>query len=302
MLKITCFPAGLFVTFANAELSGLLSVLQYLGIRIHSNDTGSSSSLAHGFRGQCPYTFETYALMSDRHTCGLNDEHILHLSELPHQRKPPLLIRCLQQEPELDANGVAHSSKLLMMKSAKEIANLLKPIGNATKRHEHGSCVVVHFCTRTSLECARVAPVVNLLPHLFPTLKVAYIDAFQFTRFNAEFGIVSVPTLMIFHQGRPLIKYDPPWQDPSNISYAKFISRHTNIKIVNPRTLAPMARLIPLTNKPDEKTDFYLGLAWLFILICLGNYMRRTLLWKQLVEMAQRNWRESEETQMEMVD
>jgi len=44
------------------------------------------------------------------------------------------------------------------------------------------------------------------------------------------------------------------------------------------------------------------SLAWAFILACLANYLRQTVFWKQLVEMVQRNWRESEETQMEMVD
>ncbi|XP_060652572.1 uncharacterized protein LOC132788911 [Drosophila nasuta] len=303
---------GLCATLASAELSGLFNALQYLGLKIHSNGTGSSAAPSaaqgQGLRGGCRYSFDSYALMSERHTCAPGDEHILHLTELPQQRKPPLLIRCLQQEltPQLHNITGLPLEKLLIMKSAKDIVNLLKPIGNATKRHEYGSCVVVHFCTRTSLECARVAPAVNLLPHLFPTLKVAYIDAFQFTRFNAEFGIVSLPTLMIFHQGRPLIKYDPPWQDPGNISYAKFIMRHTNIKYVNPRSIVPAllqyTQYGPLINVPDRQTDFYVGLSWLFILICLGNYMRRTLLWKQLVEMVQRNWRESEETQMEMVD
>ncbi|KAH8299805.1 hypothetical protein KR044_005995, partial [Drosophila immigrans] len=289
-----------------AELPGLLSALQYLGI-IHSNGTGSSAALGQGFRGQCQYTFESYALMSDRYTCAPDDEHILHLTELPQQRKPPLLIRCLQEEiMPTDANGTVPLEKLLIMKSAKDIVNLLKPVGNATKRHEYGSCVIVHFCTPTSLECARVAPLVNVLPHLFPTLKVAYIDAFQFTRFNAEFGIVSLPTLMIFHQGRPLIKYDPPRQDLAGIRYAAFVMRHTNIKLVHPRSLPSYvlqySKIGPLLSVPDKTTDFYLGLAWIFILVCLGNYMRRTLLWKQLVEMVQRNWRESEETQMEMVD
>lgn len=264
-------------------------------------------------RGKCDYTFEAYALMRERHTCVPDDEYIKHLSDLPQHRKPPIRIKCLQPEAAantlsalVSGNDTAILPKLLIMKSAKEIVNLLKPIGNATKRHEAGSCVVVHFCTPTSLECARVAPVVNLLPHLFPSLPVAYIDASEFIRFNAEFGIVSLPTLMIFHQGRPLIKYDPPWHESTKVSFGRFILRHTNIKIVNIKGIHPvvleMSTVGPLSNVPVLKTDFYLGLAWAFILICLANYARRTPTWKQLVEMVQRNWRESEETQMEMVD
>ncbi|KAI8036327.1 thioredoxin domain-containing protein 15 [Drosophila gunungcola] len=285
---------------ARAELSGLLSALHYFGL--YSNGTSDSLGIS---RGQCHYSFDTYALLEERRTCATDDEHILHLTQAPPVRKPPFLIKCLQ-ELEPSENGTAAEPGLLIMRSAKEIVSLLKPIGNATKRHEPGSCVVVHFCTASSLECARVAPVMNLLPHLFPTLPIAYVDAYEFGRFNAEFGIVSLPTLMIFHQGRPLIKYDPSWSDSEKRSFGKFIMRHTNVRTVDPQAIHPdilnRSRREPLSNVPIVQTDYYLGLAWAFILACLANYLRQTVFWKQLVEMVQRNWRESEETQMEMVD
>ncbi|EDW92021.1 thioredoxin domain-containing protein 15 [Drosophila yakuba] len=279
-----------------AELSGLQSALQYFGL------FGTADSLGIS-RGQCHYSFKTISLLEERRMCAPDDEHILHLNQLPPVRKPPIMIKCLQREPE---NETATEPRLLIMRSAKEILNLLKPVGNATKRHEPGNCVVVHFCTATSLECARVAPVVNLLPHYFPTLPIAYVDAYEFGRLNAEIGIVSLPTLMIFHQGRPLIKYDPSWKDSEKRSFARFIMRHTNVKTVDPQAIDPAIVLRsetePLSNKPIVETDYYLGLAWAFILACLANYLRQTVFWKQLVEMVQRNWRESEETQMEMVD
>ncbi|XP_034478332.1 thioredoxin domain-containing protein 15 [Drosophila innubila] len=297
------FLFGLCAEQANGELSGLLSALQYLGLKIQPNGAGSQSQVS---RGQCEYTFEAYALMRERHLCVPDDEHIMHMTEVPQQRKPPLRIRCLDV-PDLSLReGNITLPKLLIMESAKEIVNLLKPIGNATKRHEYGSCVVMHFCTPTSLECARIANVINLLPHLFPNLPVAYVDAYKFSRFNAEFGIVSLPTTLIFHQGRPMLKYDPAWDETSRLACAKFIMRHTNLKTVDPRSIKPYVlswtKIGPLLDTPDFQTDFYLGLAWAFILLCLANYVRRTLIWKQLVEMVQRNWRESEETQMEMVD
>ncbi|XP_017010125.2 thioredoxin domain-containing protein 15 [Drosophila takahashii] len=288
-------------TRAQAELSGLLSALHYFGL--YSNGTSDSLGIS---RGQCHYSFETFALLEERRTCAPDDEHILHLTQLaPPVRKPPMMIKCLQQEPPPE-NETSPEPGLLIMHSAKEIVSLLKPVGNATKRHEPGSCVVVHFCTASSLECARVAPMMNLLPHFFPTLPIAYVDAYEFGRFNAEFGIVSLPTLMIFHQGRPLIKYDPSWSDSEKRSFARFIMRHTNVKTVDPQAIHPdvfnRTRREPLSNVPIVQTDYYLVLAWAFILACLANYLRQTVFWKQLVEMVQRNWRESEETQMEMVD
>ncbi|KAH8283528.1 hypothetical protein KR018_004987, partial [Drosophila ironensis] len=296
-----------------AELSGLFNALHYLGL--YSNGTGEALGVS---RGQCQYSFRAYALLEERRTCAPDDEHIQHLTQLPPVRKPPFMVKCLQAEQghlggrsTNATGGSTNGPRLLVMRSFKEIAGLLKPVGNATKRHEPGSCVVVHFCTASSLECARVAPMINLLPHLFPALPVAYIDAYEFGRLNAEFGIVSLPTLMIFHQGRPLIKYDPSWGDSEKRSFARFVMRHTNMKtadlqsippdVLNRTNSEPLA-CEPLPCEPVQQTDYYLGLAWAFILACLANYLRRTLFWRQLVEMVQRNWRESEETQMEMVD
>lgn len=220
------------LTQAQAELSGLLSALHYFGLV--SNVTVQSLGIS---RGQCHYSFNTYALLEERRICAPDDEHILHLTQPPPIRKPPILVKCLQ--PETPENATGKEPGLLMMGSSKEIISLLKPVGNATKRHEPGSCVVVHFCTVSSLECARVAPIMNLLPHLFPTLPIAYIDAYEFSRFNAEFGIVSLPTLMIFHQGRPLIKYDPSWAYSEKRSFGRFIMRHTNVKTVDPQSIPP---------------------------------------------------------------
>ncbi|XP_030387153.1 uncharacterized protein LOC115633808 [Scaptodrosophila lebanonensis] len=282
----------------NAELSGLFNILQYFGIysAVQPEELGQS-------RGQCHYSFTRHVLQLEQHTCLPDDKHILHLLQERRQpvRKPPIMVKCLQPEP-LD-NVTYASTKLLVVENSKDIVNLLKPIGNATKRHEHGSCVIVHFCTASSLGCAKVAPVINLLPYLFPMLRIAYIDAYEFPGFNAEFGIVGLPTLMIFHQGRPIVKYQSEER-----SYSKFITRHTNIKPIDSKTIHPLIRSLtrdsafPLSKVPAVQTDYYLGMAWAFILVCLVNYLRRTLLWKQLVEMVQRNWRESEETQMEMVD
>ncbi|KAH8401766.1 hypothetical protein KR009_007767, partial [Drosophila setifemur] len=297
-IKRNMFLTVLGALQAQAELSGLMSALHYFGLFTNGTESLGIS------KGQSHYSFRTYALMEERRTCSPDDEHILHLNQLPPVRKPPFLIKCLQ--PDQAENATTTEPGLLMMQSAKEIVTLLKPVGNATRRHEAGSCVVVHFCTATSLECARVASVINLLPHLFPTLPVAYIDAYEFGRFNAEFGIVSLPTLMIFHQGRPLIKFDPSGTYSESRSFARFIMRHTNVKTVNTHSIQPdiLNRTWnePLSSMPLVQTDYYLGLAWAFILACLANYLRHTVFWKQLVEMVQRNWRESEETQMEMVD
>ncbi|ALC41753.1 CG8297 [Drosophila busckii] len=283
---------ALFATNSTA----FLSPLDFFGF-IPKNNTEPALNL----RGQCVYCFESYVLLADKQ-CALGDEYMVQLEQSTAPRKPPIMVKCLQPtEEELKEKD---TPQLLVMASNQDIVNLLKPIGNATKRHEPGSCVLVHFCSPTSLECANVASLVNVLPHMFPTMPVAYIDAYKFSRFNAEFGIVSLPTLMVFHQGRPMIQYDPV--STEMVSIRRFMRRHTNVQVVEVKNIDPelykKALEGPLSSQQVWQRDYYLGLSWGFILICLANYMRRTRFWKQLVEMVQRNWRESEETQIDVVN
>ncbi|XP_036333657.1 thioredoxin domain-containing protein 15 [Rhagoletis pomonella] len=240
-------------------------------------------------RGQCHYDFLSYITYSDRIHCVPDDRYILHL--LPSNggegiRKPPIMVRCMQ--PERPENATRNDNTLLIMQSVKDIVALLKPVGNATKRHEHGSCVIVLFYTESSLGCAHVAPYANMLPALFPTLRFAAIDAFKFPSFNTEFGIVGLPTLLLFHQGRPIVKF---YSDVG--TFHAFVTRHTGIKHVEPMP-KESEFTGPLPVLPVPEVDYVLILAWTFILVCLGNYFAKSHLCKQIVEMIKRNWRESE--------
>ncbi|XP_067633523.1 thioredoxin domain-containing protein 15 [Eurosta solidaginis] len=240
-------------------------------------------------RGQCHYDFLSYITYSERLYCTPDDRYILHLLPTNYNeviRKPPIMVRCMQLErPE---NATRNDNTLLMMQNVKDIVALLKPIGNATKRHEPGSCVFVLFYTASSLGCAHVAPYANMLPILFPTLRFAAIDAFEFPSFNTEFGIVGLPTLLLFHQGRPIVKF---YSDVG--TFHAFVTRHTGIKHVEP--IPPKSEMTgPLPLQPVQQIDYVLILAWSFILLCLGNYFTKSRLCKQIVEMIKRNWRESE--------
>ncbi|XP_054738202.1 thioredoxin domain-containing protein 15 [Anastrepha obliqua] len=240
-------------------------------------------------RGQCRYDFLPYITYSERMYCTPDDLYILHL--LPSNvtepiRKPPIMVRCLQ--PELPENATRNDNTLLIMQSVKDIVALLKPQGAATKRHEPGSCVIVLFYTESSLGCAHVAPYANMLPILFPTLRFAAIDAFKFPSFNTEFGIVGLPTLLLFHQGRPIVKF---YSDVG--TFHAFVTRHTGIKHIEPMP-KESEMTGPLPVQPVPQVDYVLLLAWSFILLCVGNYFAKSRLCKQIVEMIKRNWRESE--------
>lgn len=237
-------------------------------------------------RGQCLYEFIPYVGYDDTMMCYTDDEYILHLLPSPaateQQRKPPIMVKCLAEHP-LTMNT---SNELRLMSSVQDIVELLKPIGNNTKRYQPGSCVLVYFYTPSCIGCQLFAVATVELPYAFKTIPVAAIDAYKFPSFNTEFGIVALPTLMLFHQGRPVVKYR------GQGSVNTFVTRHTGLKPGEvPKILGAFA-LLGFNN--EAPTDYVLVLAWLFILTCAGYYFSQSQLCKQIVEMIKRNWRESE--------
>uniref|UniRef100_A0A1B0GD90 Thioredoxin domain-containing protein n=1 Tax=Glossina morsitans morsitans TaxID=37546 RepID=A0A1B0GD90_GLOMM len=236
-------------------------------------------------RGSCQRDFTTLISLESSQICYIDDEFILHLlpavTSAEGSRKPPIMVKCLNEHPLVE-KGL---NKLRMMNSVQEIVDLLKPIGNNTKRYETGSCVLVYFYTPTCLACTVSALPINALPHAFKTLPVAAVDAYKFPSFNAEFGIVGLPTLMLFHQGRPIVKYR------AEVKFDTFVTRHTGLK---PTEFPKYFALTPLLVNVEYQTDYVLVLAWVFIFACSSYYFSKSRLCIQIIEMVKRNWRESE--------
>lgn len=240
-------------------------------------------------RGQSHYDFSKIVISAN--ICHVDDEFIIHL--LPSHnvgadgpRKPPIMVRCLERG----------NSEFHIMESVQDIVNYLKPIGTATKRYQAGSCVLVYFYTPTCYACSIMGHSLSYLKLSFPLIPLIAIDAYKFPSFNTEFGIISVPTLMIFHQGRPIVKF----RAPGNLK--SFVTRHTGIKpletsyfLMRPQFVANPFVFVDRY----EQVDFVLILSWLFILSCAAYCAAKTSFCKQIVEMIKRNWRESEEAQLE---
>lgn len=235
-------------------------------------------------RGVCVNDFYDLTQRLDSFICFSDDEFILHLLPASKSddvvRKPFTMVKCIDDHPIL-SNGSNH---LRIMKNVREIMALLKPIGNATKTYESGSCVLVYFYTNSCKMCQMMDVPVMVLPNVFKTLPVLAVDAYKFNNFNTDFGIVGLPTLILFHQGRPAVR--KPW----NIKLRAFITRHTGLK--------PDIPTFPLNIAPitvfEQKTDYILIMAWSFISICVGYYVSKTFIYNQFVEMVKRNWRETE--------
>ncbi|XP_055608315.1 thioredoxin domain-containing protein 15 [Uranotaenia lowii] len=247
-------------------------------------------SSSEGYTRNSFLDFITY---KDKRFCSIDDEEIEDADgdSKNTYRKRPLKVKCILAK----GNGTLH-----IITSLKEVISTLAPHGNSTKRSQAGSCVVMLFYTKTCIHSALMAPHYNALARHFPDLKVAAIDAFNFHYLNTEFGILGLPTIMFFHQGRPLIKFNET--EITLESLVKFVTKHSGVepRLANHKMTIQVPHYIsddfkgPLSNKVEKKTDYWLYVAWIFIVVCGCYYFTKSVFYVQIVEMVKRNWRESE--------
>lgn len=71
-----------------------------------------------------------------------------------------------------------------------------------------GNCTLVMFYTTWCPFSAKAAPHYNALPRAYPPLTVVAIDVQKYKTVNTFFGILGVPTVALFHNGRLIAKFN----------------------------------------------------------------------------------------------
>lgn len=182
------------------------------------------------------------------------------------------------------------------MNSLTDVMTLL---ASNKKEQNTGNCIVILFFTKFCPGCQALIPHYNSLARNFPDVKVAAIDAFEHPGLNTDFGIIGLPTIILFHNGRIVQKFNIS-QPATVTNFVNFIKNHTNLKVPNMSnvvvTTDDFSSTSALRNSmQEEQFDIYLWLSWIFIIICSIYYFIRSKTFKQIVEMINRTWRESNE-------
>lgn len=182
-------------------------------------------------------------------------------------------------EPSVEIINGTHLAKLLTIKP------------EITSRDTEADCVLVLFHARACPFSAHAAPHFNALARSYPNVKMVALDALKFHGINAQYGIVGVPTLKMFHNGRPVGKFNGTEYNVH--SFSKFVQAITGMQ---PGVLLVTSKDFqgPVSSVLEKETDYFLVLSWLFIIVCSVYYFTQSRWWKMIVEMVQNNWRESE--------
>lgn len=173
-----------------------------------------------------------------------------------------------------------------------ELIKLLLPDPNVTSKDTPANCVAVLFYSKYCPFSSMAAPHFNALPRAFPDIKMVAINAMMYHLFNAQNGIVGVPSLLLFHNGRPVAKFND--SEYTLELFSKFISKYTSIAAAEMSYVTSADFAGPVSSVPTKDTDFFLWISWIFIIVCAVYYFTKSKLWRWIVETVQRNWRESE--------
>ncbi|KAL0100949.1 hypothetical protein PUN28_019380 [Cardiocondyla obscurior] len=154
-----------------------------------------------------------------------------------------------------------------------------------------GTCVLVLFYARWCVFSSQAAPHFNAIPRSFPHVKAVAIDAIKQQSFNAQYGIVGVPTLMLVHNGKPVAKFNDTIYTLE--SFAKFVSHLTNLRPNGSLYVTSADFTGPVSSTPSNEMDYCLVLSWIFIIACVLYFTSRSRWWQQFVELIQNTWLES---------
>ena len=163
---------------------------------------------------------------------------------------------------------------------------------NITNRSTAGECSIVIFYAPWCPFSAMAAPSFNGLARLFPDIVMYAVDSSKNQGINTQFGILALPTLIMFHNTKPIAKFNQSSYLIENFS--EFITTFTGLEPLLPVEVADRDIEGPMPTKAVPEPDYYLYLAWLFTIACALGYFWRSSYCEWIIESVRSNWREAE--------
>ena len=92
------------------------------------------------------------------------------------------------------------------------------------------------------------------------------VDSSIYHSLNTQFGVMAVPSIFVFHNGRPLFKYN--YTEYSLPSFTQTFSLLTGLEPENVTEVTEADYLGPVPSEAVVTTNYYLILACLFTAVC----------------------------------
>lgn len=185
-----------------------------------------------------------------------------------------------------------NGSAVVEIVNTTRLIQILKSNPNITHRSTPAVCLVALFYAPSCPFCSMAAPHYNALPRVFPSLRIVAVNAMRTQMFNTQFGIVGVPTVLLFHNGRPAAKFNST--ECTLEEFTRFITKYTGWTPEKKMFVTSADFGGPVPSIPLKEQDKWLLVAWLVVIVCTLYGLTKTKYWHWFVESAKNTWREAE--------
>ena len=164
---------------------------------------------------------------------------------------------------------------------------------NVTNRTPPAICSLVLFSAPWCPFSARAAPHHNALARLYPDLVLMAVDANRHHAFTTQFGVLALPTILLFHNAKTFIKFNQTDFELDN--FTTFLTTFTGIEPISGDLIIMESDMEgPMSSKFVPETDIYLHMSWAFVIICALGYFGKSSFCQNIIETMRNNWREAE--------
>jgi thiol-disulfide isomerase/thioredoxin len=163
---------------------------------------------------------------------------------------------------------------------------------NVTNRTTPAQCSFGLFYASWCPFSAKAAPHFNGLARLFPDVKMLAVDTGMYHGINTQFGIIALPTLVLFHNSKPVAKYNLTELEVE--PFIKYLNLFTGLEPYGPVALkdADYEGPVPTTAVPG--TNYYIYIAWIFTILCAIFFFGKSSYCRRMIEAIRNTWREAE--------
>lgn len=203
-------------------------------------------------------------------------------------RTSPKKMSCLSLE-KLDGE----ESRVQVLNGTSLVATLNEQlVSNVTNRTMPAICSLVLFYAPWCPFSSKAAPHFNALARHFPDLVMIAVDANRHHTFTTQFGVLALPTILLFHNAKTGFKFNQTNFELAN--FADFVTFFTGIEPIGDLQLREEDFKGPMPTELVPETDIYLHISWVFVVICMLGYFSKSSFCQNVIEAIRHNWREAE--------
>jgi len=161
------------------------------------------------------------------------------------------------------------SPSVVIINNETTLGNVISSM-NGTKE-----CGVMLFYSPYCEFCTNLAPLYNAVGRSYSNLIVIASDAQKVMGMSARYGIVGIPTILLFYSGKAVAKYN---RTRTVNDFEQFLKELTGLTPTIGLNITSDDELGPISSTPKESRDYYLIFSVSFVLVFVVGKLLGTCL------------------------